>query len=77
MGSVHDISCYDRQGAVVEFTELAKQGLQTPQPFWMQTDRLPDWAAAVKRDLIRQGRARHEQMLKALEEAPKKKPAAG
>ena len=32
MGNNHDLSGYDRASMVVEFTELAKQGLQTPMP---------------------------------------------
>jgi len=66
MGDVHDISCYSRRDAVVEFTELAKQGLQTPQPLWVRSDRLPAWAEAAKRRWIEQGQDRREQMLAAV-----------
>lgn len=45
MGNVHDMSGYTRQDMIVEFTELAKRGLQTPQPLWMHKDKLPEWAA--------------------------------
>jgi NADH-quinone oxidoreductase subunit I len=48
MGNLHDMSAFSRDGMVVEFTELAKEGHQTPQPLWMQKDRLPDWAAEKK-----------------------------
>ena len=34
MGNNHDLSGYDRESMVVEFTDLAKQGLQTPMPIW-------------------------------------------
>lgn len=36
MGKLHDLSSYSREQAVVEFTELDKQGLRTPIPLWMQ-----------------------------------------
>ncbi|MFQ5495696.1 MAG: NuoI/complex I 23 kDa subunit family protein [Phycisphaerae bacterium] len=48
MGNLHDLSGYDRESMIVEFTELATEGLQTPQPLWMQKDRLPDWAQKRK-----------------------------
>ena len=85
MGNIHDLSAYDREGMIVEFTELAKQGLQTPQPLWMQKETLPDWAAKAKKEWLEfahsndrlSGNAglRREKMLKALEpsEIPKKK----
>ncbi len=80
MGSNHDLSGYDRQSMVVEFTELAKQGLQTPMPLWMQKDRIPGWAQARKQEWLERARPVHEQMVKALTEqkppAPAKKPAA-
>ncbi len=58
---------------MVEFTELAKEGLQTPQPLWMQKDELPEWAAEVKRDWLDRGEPLREEMIKALSpsEAPK------
>lgn len=68
MGNIHDLSGYDRKSMIVEFTELAKQGLQTPMPLWMQKDVLPDWAGARKREWLESARPRHEQMLKALTE---------
>ncbi len=77
MGNLHDLSGYDRESMIVEFTELAKQGLQTPQPLWMQKDDLPEWARRRKRDwmefahstdkLTGQHDLRREKMLKALE----------
>lgn len=36
MGKLHDLSCYSREDAVVEFTELDKRGLHTPIPLWME-----------------------------------------
>jgi NADH-quinone oxidoreductase subunit I len=87
MGNLHDMSGYDRESMLVEFTDLAKQGLQTPQPLWMQKDNLPDWAQKRKTDwlefvhsndkLTDNNEARREQMLKALEPStPPKKEAA-
>ena len=88
MGNVHDMSAFDRESMIVEFTELAKRGLQTPQPLWMQKDRLPAWAAKTKADweafsFSNDGRDpadRRQQMQLALTERqppPKpKKPAA-
>ena len=85
MGNVHDMAGYDRQSMIVEFTELAKQGLQTPQPMWMQADNLPDWAQARKTEWVEFARSndkltgnnalRREKMEAALKpsEMPKKK----
>jgi hypothetical protein len=79
MGDVHDLSGYDRRSMIVEFTELAQRGLQTPQPLWMQRDNLPEWAAQTKRRWIERGHPLRERMLRALEESeipkPPKKPA--
>ncbi len=52
MGNVHDMSGYDRESMIVEFTELAKQGLQTPQPLWMQKQTLPPWAEDRKAEWL-------------------------
>jgi NADH-quinone oxidoreductase subunit I len=73
MGNVHDLSGYDRESMIVEFTELAKQGLQTPQPLWMRKERLPTWAALTKEHWVRQGAGNRQRMVQALEET---KPAA-
>jgi hypothetical protein len=73
MGNIHDMSAYDRESMIVEFTELAKEGLQTPQPLWMQKDKLPEWAARTKQEWIERGEPLREEMLRALEES---KPAA-
>ncbi len=78
MGNIHDMSGYDRESMIVEFTELAKQGLQTPMPVWMQKDQLPDWAQQRKTEWLDRGRPLREEMVKALsEQKPKKaeKPA--
>ena len=51
MGKIHDLSGYSRRDAVVEFSEIDKEGLRTPIPIWMQqnADRIP-W---VKEELKR------------------------
>jgi NADH-quinone oxidoreductase subunit I len=69
MGNVHDMSGFDRGSMIVEFTELAKEGLQTPQPLWMQRDKLPAWAEQRKREWIERGEPLREEMLRALEES--------
>ena len=84
MGNLHDLSGFDRESMIVEFTELAKDGLQTPQPLWMQRDQLPEWAETRKREwlefansddkLSEQTEVRRREMLAALEpSAPPKK----
>lgn len=50
MGNLHDLSGYTREDMIVEFTELAAHGLQTPQPLWMQRDKLPEWAEQRKKE---------------------------
>jgi NADH-quinone oxidoreductase subunit I len=70
MGDIHDMTCYDRPTTTVEFTELAKQGLRTPMPYWMTTARPPDWAVAMRERWLARGREARELMLKALEEQP-------
>jgi NADH-quinone oxidoreductase subunit I len=74
MGNLHDLSGYDRQSMIVEFTELAKAGLQTPQPLWMQKDELPAWARRTRQEWIDRGTPLRGLMLEALEpsEAEKK-----
>jgi NADH-quinone oxidoreductase subunit I len=77
MGNIHDLSGYDRESMIVEFTDLAKQGLQTPMPLWMQKDNLPSWAEQRKNEWLERGRPLREEMVKALsEQKPPKKPAA-
>lgn len=80
MGDVHDMSAFDRRSMVVEYTELARKGLQTPQPLWMQRSDLPAWAVHAKRKWIERGQPLREEMLRALVETevakPKKAPAA-
>ena len=87
MGNLHDLSGYDRESMIVEFTELAKRGVQTPQPFWMRAanrqiqfgaveDRLPDWAVQTRRAWEDSACSHREKMLKALtEQKPPPKPA--
>ncbi|MBI1826809.1 MAG: NADH-quinone oxidoreductase subunit I [Planctomycetes bacterium] len=48
MGNLHDMSGYTRDDMIVEFTDLAKEGLQTPQPLWMQSEKPPAWAQQRK-----------------------------
>ncbi len=86
MGNLHDLSGYDRESMIVEFTELAKQGLQTPQPLWMQKHKLPAWSRKTREDWLEfahsddklkgKGDLRREKMLEALKpSAPAKKKA--
>ena len=76
MGNLHDMSGYDRESMIVEFTDLAEQGLQTPQPLWLQKDELPEWAAKVKQDWVDRGDPLKEEMIKALSPSEGAKPAA-
>ncbi len=72
MGDNHDLSGYDRASMIVEFTELAKQGLQTPLPIWMQKRELPPWAEQRKAEWLERARPMREEMLLAMTE---RKPA--
>lgn len=36
MGKLHDLSSYSREDVVVEFAELAREGLKTPIPLWLE-----------------------------------------
>lgn len=73
MGDVHDMSGYDRRSMIVEFTRLAEQGLQTPQPLWMQKDHLPEWAEQRKRQWLERGVPHRDEMVKALTESQPRK----
>lgn len=75
MGDVHDMSGYDRGSMVVEFTELAQRGLQTPMPLWMQKHPLPAWAEQRKQQWLARGAPLREEMVKALQESEVAKPA--
>lgn len=66
MGDIHDMSAYDRASAVVEFTELAKQGLRTPQPLWLRRDRLPAWAQQRKQEWLQRAEPARTVMLQAI-----------
>lgn len=70
MGDIHDMSAYDRSAMIVEFTDLAKDGLQTPQPLWMQREDAPDWAQARKQKWVEEGAKRADEMQKSLIETP-------
>ncbi|MFW5653289.1 MAG: 4Fe-4S binding protein [Planctomycetota bacterium] len=61
MGKNHDISGYRREDMIVEFAELAKDGLKTPIPLWMErnADRLP-WVKAEKDRIERGELAKYE-----------------
>ncbi|RME36364.1 MAG: NADH-quinone oxidoreductase subunit I [Planctomycetota bacterium] len=83
MGNLHDMSGYTREDMIVEFTELAKEGLQTPQPLWMQRENLPEWAKKRKEEWLAYVHSRdklsgdverrREAMRKALEPSEVKK----
>ena len=73
MGNLHDLSGYDRESMIVEFTELAKEGLQTPQPMWLKGDQLPEWAEKTRTDWVDRGKPLRDEMLKALEPSEVKK----
>ena len=75
MGNLHDISCYDRKSAIVEFTELAKEGLRTPIPLWMRKKRLPAWVAKLKEEWLERARPNADEMFRATTEQPVAKPA--
>jgi NADH-quinone oxidoreductase subunit I len=66
MGDIHDMSAYDRASTVVEFTELAKQGLRTPQPLWLTKDRLPAWARQRKQQWLQRAEPARAVMLRAV-----------
>jgi len=74
MGDIHDLSTYDRPSTIVEFTELARQGLRTPMPLWMQKEPLPAWAQARKAAWLERARGAQEAMRLALTEQPVAKP---
>ena len=53
MGKVHDLSGYTRAETVVEFTELARRGRRTPEPYWLvkaaqRGAKAPDWAKVLE-----------------------------
>jgi NADH-quinone oxidoreductase subunit I len=75
MGDNHDLSAFTREDMVVEFTDLALAGKQTPEPYWMQTEQMPTWAAEQKARWEKRAEPALEAMGKAMEpsEIPKKK----
>ncbi|MHC5110438.1 MAG: NuoI/complex I 23 kDa subunit family protein [Planctomycetota bacterium] len=83
MGNVHDLSGFTREDMIVEFTDLATEGLQTPQPLWMLKDELPAWAEQRKKEWLEYQHShdqlsnktdeRREAMIKALEPSETKK----
>jgi hypothetical protein len=75
MGNNHDLSAFDRSSMVIEFTELAKEGHQTPQPLWLQRDNLPDWAQQRKAQWLERATPKHEKMIDALSASEIPKPA--
>jgi len=76
MGDVHAMAGFDRESLVVEFTELARQGLQTPMPLWARKEPAPAWAEAQKRAWRERAEPVRPRMLEAVtERAPARKPA--
>jgi hypothetical protein len=57
----------------VEFTDLAREGKQTPEPFWMQQENPPEWARAMKARWEERARPVREEMIKALSPSTAKK----
>lgn len=77
MGNVHAMAGYDRESMLVEFTELARLGRQTPEPLWAKAEHLPAWAAMQKQEWLDRAAPVREQMRAALtEQIPPKKPEA-
>ena len=78
MGDNHDLSAYTRHDMVVEFVQLALEGKQTPEPYWMHKEHLPAWVEERKARWEGRAAPQRELMRKAMEvsEIPKKKPAA-
>lgn len=74
MGNNHAMSGFDRKSMIVEFTELARQGLQTPEPIWAKKRELPVWAERQKREWREAAEPRRELMLKALVDTTPPKP---
>jgi len=74
MGNNHDLSAYTREDMIVEFTELAKEGKQTPEPYWMQQERTPEWVSEMKGRWDERALPVRDEMIKALapSEASKK-----
>lgn len=56
MGKLHDLSGYSRDDAVVEFTELDKQGLHTPIPLWMERNKEKIGWVGDEYDRVKAGR---------------------
>ncbi len=78
MGDNHDLSAFAREDMVVEFTRLALEGRQTPEPYWMQKKKMPAWVREQKARWEKRAEPARESMKKAMEpsEMPKKKKAA-
>jgi len=75
MGDVHSMTTYDHRSVIVEFAELARQGLQTPMPLWAQKPGLPDWAARQKQAWLDRAAPAREKMLAAVTVAAAGAPA--
>ena len=76
MGDNHDLSAYTREDMVIEFTDLAKQGKQTAEPYWMQQPEMPAWVAEKKARWDERAKPVREEMLKALKPSSAKKEEA-
>ncbi len=66
MGNVHDFSGYDRKSMIVEFTDLARQGHRTVQPYWMQNRKMADWVTQLKKEWQDRAEPAREHMKQAL-----------
>jgi NADH-quinone oxidoreductase subunit I len=75
MGENHDMSGYDRRSMIVEFTELAKEGLMTPLPLWLEREPTPEWALERKRRWLERFGPHKERLARVLiDTTPPKKP---
>lgn len=75
MGDNHDFSAYTRKDMIVEFTELAKEGKQTPEPLWAKKETLPTWVRERRAFWEERARPVREHMVKALSPSEVPKPA--
>lgn len=66
MGDNHDLSAYTREDMCIEFTDLAKDGKQTAEPYWMSKPDMPEWVRAKKERWDERAKPVREEMIKAL-----------
>lgn len=67
MGDNHDLSGYDRASMLVEFTDLALRGEQTPRPLWMQSPTAPPWAQERRAAWEARSAPQREEMRRSVE----------